>query len=54
MATHGRGLGPGAETLHTKAGARHTTSLLSGTTEVVGRGSSDEMSCFVLRSYIPH
>lgn len=54
MATHGRGLGPGAATLHTKAGARHTTSLLSGPTEAaVGARPFFELSCFVLRRYIP-
>lgn len=57
MATHGRGLGPGAATRHTKAGARHTTSLLSGPTEGVGRKGLfsflDELGYFVLRVYIP-
>lgn len=60
MATHGPGLGPGAVILHTKAGALHTTSLLSGLTEE-DRGKFlslslfflDVLSCFVLRIYIP-
>lgn len=57
MATHGPGLGPGAVILRTKAGALHTTSLLSGLTE---EGSGKffyflaALSCFVLRIYIPN
>lgn len=57
MAAHGRGRGPGAVTLHTKAGARHTTSLRSGPTEEAAGGLSsgffEELSCFVLSVYIP-
>lgn len=56
MATHGPGLGPGAVILRTKAGALHTTSLLSGLTEEGGGKFFyflDALSCFVLRIYIP-
>lgn len=57
MAAHGLGRGPGAVTLHTKAGARHTTSLRSGPTEAVAGGLPsgflEELSCFVLSVYIP-
>lgn len=57
MAIHGPAPDLGVVTLHTKAGVPHTTSLLSDPTETADGNFFlyflDELSCFVLRIYIP-